>query len=362
MIYYLAPKGRCGVVNYINGRWRQSGCPEMQCKAFEDVFTCSTLPSGTWIFTGVEQLPPAGKRLADMVWQALTDAGQTVLNRPSLLPSRHGLLDTMRRVGINEFRSYLPDDIDKIRRYPVFVRVAEDHGGNLSGLLADRRELESSLRWQRLIGFKLDELLVIEFCDTANDLGEYRKYSAQCIQADVSARYLHVDKHWMVKAHGSTFRDEWAYEERNFIRENSEAGEIKKIFDLANIEYGRIDYGLMNGKIQVWEINTNPTIGGAPQRVNITKTPENVRRLQEPGKRIFFERFQSMLESIDSPHEQDVDIALRLPAVEMGTWREEVAANQRLLRRRKRLLSMSMWPMGKKARSLIKSVMGVARR
>jgi hypothetical protein len=30
------------------------------------------------------------------------------------------------------------------------------------------------------------------------------------------------------------------------------------IFELAGIEYGRIDYGLVGDKIQTWEINDNP--------------------------------------------------------------------------------------------------------
>jgi hypothetical protein len=33
-----------------------------------------------------------------------------------------------------------------------------------------------------------------------------------------------------------------------------------RIFDRAGITYGRIDYGLLSGRIQVWEINTNPMV------------------------------------------------------------------------------------------------------
>jgi hypothetical protein len=36
--------------------------------------------------------------------------------------------------------------------------------------------------------------------------------------------------------------------------------ELRQIFDLAGITYGRIDYGLRAEKIQVWEINLNPTL------------------------------------------------------------------------------------------------------
>jgi hypothetical protein len=36
---------------------------------------------------------------------------------------------------------------------------------------------------------------------------------------------------------------------------------VRRIFEKANIEYGRIDYGVCrDGRIVVWEINTNPMV------------------------------------------------------------------------------------------------------
>lgn len=359
MIYFLAPRGLCGIENYIYGRWRESNEPEIQCVAYEDVFMQQAVPGGTWIFVGAEQLPAIGKILAEAVWQSLTDAGQIVINRPQLLPSRHVLLDRMYRAGINEFRSYLPREICEEVRYPVFVRQAEQHTGSMSGLIGSRKQLEAFLRWQRLRGYKLDELLVIEFCDTANALGEYRKYSAQYVRGEVSARYLHVDTHWMVKAHGSTFNDQWAHEECEFIRENSHAAEIKNVFDLAKIEYGRIDYGLLDGRVQVWEINTNPTIGGPPPRSNVARTPPEIRSLLKPGKKIYFERFHSMLEAIDSPYEPGLDVELSLPAADVQAWQEAVKETQRLHQRRELLRRLSAWPPLQRASCIAKKALGV---
>jgi len=39
-------------------------------------------------------------------------------------------------------------------------------------------------------------------------------------------------------------------EEKQYLEDNPPSESIKKIFDLANIEYGRIDYGLLNGKFR----------------------------------------------------------------------------------------------------------------
>ena len=46
--------------------------------------------------------------------------------------------------------------------------------------------------------------------------------------------------------------------ERRYQAENPHRAELLEVFRLANIEFGQIDYALLNGRIQVWEINTNP--------------------------------------------------------------------------------------------------------
>jgi hypothetical protein len=49
-------------------------------------------------------------------------------------------------------------------------------------------------------------------------------------------------------------------EENKYISENPHADKILEIFDIAGIAFGRIDYGILNGTIQTWEINTNPLL------------------------------------------------------------------------------------------------------
>ena len=359
MIYYLAPKGCFGLERYVTGPWRQSNYPEILSLSYEDAFSRRELPTGTWIFSAVNQLTPAGKRLSEIIWQALTDAGQPVLNRPKLLPSRYSLLDQMYRTGINEFRSYLPGEIDDNLRYPVFVRLADQHTGSMSPLFTNRRQLESFLWWQRLRGYKSHELLVVEFCDTANDRGEYRKYSATYVQGEVAAQYLNVDRHWMVKHGGSIFRDEWVYEEREHIKQNVHATEVKKIFKMAKIDYGRIDYGLLDGKFQVWEINTNPSTGGPPRQSNAARTEPDIRKVEVPGRKLFFERFHTMLESIDSPHDPSMNVKLVLPENDLQIWRKEVRTTQRRLQRREVLSQISEWPPVNRARVIAKRAMGI---
>src|SRR6185295_3950970 len=49
-------------------------------------------------------------------------------------------------------------------------------------------------------------------------------------------------------------------EELRYVEENPHAAELAEVCRLAGIRYGRIDYSLLEGRPQVWEINTNPMI------------------------------------------------------------------------------------------------------
>ena len=48
-------------------------------------------------------------------------------------------------------------------------------------------------------------------------------------------------------------------DEYRIIEENRHAEELRPAFEIGGIEFGRADFGLVGGKPQVYEINTNPT-------------------------------------------------------------------------------------------------------
>ena len=49
-------------------------------------------------------------------------------------------------------------------------------------------------------------------------------------------------------------------EEYRLIKDNPYADKILNIFNIGHIEYGRIDFGLVENKIETYEINTNPYV------------------------------------------------------------------------------------------------------
>ena len=100
---------------------------------------------------------------------------------------------------------------------------------------------------------------MIEFCDAADEDAVIRKYGAFRVGDRILARQIHFSRRWVVR-----FPDirepATAREELDYVRSNPHREELAEIFALARIDYGRVDYSVVDGRIQVWEINTNPMI------------------------------------------------------------------------------------------------------
>ena len=64
----------------------------------------------------------------------------------------------------------------------------------------------------------------------------------------------------MLKHSQTEFTPAMVHDELNYVTQNPHEEQLLKIFALAQVEYGRIDYSIKNGKVQTWEINLNPTI------------------------------------------------------------------------------------------------------
>jgi hypothetical protein len=57
--------------------------------------------------------------------------------------------------------------------------------------------------------------------------------------------------------------------------------ELRKVFQLAGVDYGRIDYGVCHGRIQVWEINTNPVIIPRREKIDPRRLPAQSRSARQ---------------------------------------------------------------------------------
>jgi hypothetical protein len=228
--------------------------------SYEDVGDPGCLVDGAYVFCDVDRLPPLLAAKADAVWESLAKRGGAVrlLNRPGALMSRYQLLRALSDAGLNSFNVFRLDEINDRLRYPVFLRDAIEHTGTLSPLLADRQALEESIDGLLAAGSALSELLVVEYVDTSID-GMFRKYAGMRVGETIIAHHIMFAREWMVKG-PSLVSPEMVVEERVFQKENPHRGRIAEVFRLAGVDYGRIDYGLVDGRMQVWEVNTNPTL------------------------------------------------------------------------------------------------------
>jgi len=200
---------------------------------------------GTFIFGDVERLSPRMTRRASGIWAKLRNTGCRPLTHPARSLRRYDLQKALR----NDFRVFRPHEVPSDLRYPVFLRGENDHNGPRTQLIADEAGyLAARQRFPRK--------LVVEFLDTRDAEGVFRKYSAIRVGDTIIARHVFFSRSWVQK--GPDLLDEpLLQEEADYCEKNPHAAELRRIFDLAGVEYGRIDYTVWRGRLQVWEINTN---------------------------------------------------------------------------------------------------------
>jgi hypothetical protein len=163
----------------------------------------------------------------------------------------------LQKVLCNDFEVYRADDEMSDVRFPVFLRNENDHRGNLTPLIQTRAELDEAIESH-------PEALIVEFIDTSDKNGIYRKYSYYRIGDRLFPGHLDFSTSWLVKGGPHEPADpRLLSEHRAFVFESPHEKQVAEAFHRARIDYGRIDYAVSEGRLQVFEINTNPTLSGA---------------------------------------------------------------------------------------------------
>lgn len=257
MIYFIG--GAATIERYLSSHWGGPLVPRLQALSYENLFKRRTLPNGTYIFGEVDLLSNAAAERAAAVWAGLLDVpDNVVLNHPTSSMKRYELLRTLRVLGVNTFDVYRLTEARRPTRFPVFLRDANDHTGSLTTLLDTREALDLELARLCREGRSRDDKLIVEYCDTKDDHGVYRKYSAFIIGETVIPVPIAFSRQWVTKGSDAVLSDDLIREEWDYVTTNPHLPQLKEIFALAHISYGRVDYGVLNGMPQVWEINTNP--------------------------------------------------------------------------------------------------------
>lgn len=261
------------------------------------------LEPGTYILSALDQLSPAMLRVVTALHEQL--AGRTgfrFLNHPSRTLRRFELLTELNRLDRSAVRAVRATGRLEELRYPVFIRGECSHDGALSPLLHSPREVVAALgRAVTMRGRRPRDLLVVEFCPTADRQGVYRKYAAFVVGERILARSLDVGRAWMLKHDRTEFSEPTLLEQRDYVFGNPHARELAEIAAIAGVGYGRIDYAIKDGRIQVWEINLHPAIGRRGDGPVRNPVPAELEPLHRQTKERFYAAFHAALAAVDTP-------------------------------------------------------------
>lgn len=260
MIGFLVTNRHRYTIDTFVDEWAPELQDSVRVLAYEHLLDDVQLPVGSYVFSDLERLSgrklDAARRLYD---GARRDERIRTYNDPWTSLTRYPLLRTLREKGINDFNVYRLTDTRQPERFPVFLREEHQHNGSLTPLLRDQAELDRAISQLYVRRRGLADLLMIEFCDTSDDRGMFRKYAAFLVGDEVIPKHLFFNTGWLVK-HAHVVTDELVRQEMDYIHTNPHADELRKMFSAAGISFGRVDYGMVDGRVQVWEINTNPVL------------------------------------------------------------------------------------------------------
>ena len=297
MIIFLVCRGFGYTVAPIQ---RDPRAPKINVRAYDKVLTQPLLPKASYVFTDIDRLSSADRVAAGRLYERLAAGECRVFNDPARVRTRLPLLRELHRRGINDFNAYSVDEDTKPVRFPVFLRIANDHLGPLTDLISDQATLDRAIDGLMGMGYPRSELIIVEYAAESLRPGIYRKLSV----FRVGDRYIpHVGVHdtsWVIKEGRSGAASDDLYdEELQTMRTNPFAEHMKPIFEIAGIDFGRVDFSFVNGCPCVYEINTNPTIAG-PAAHPSAKRAESMQ--------IWWESLLSALNDIDDPNSPGTQI------------------------------------------------------
>lgn len=265
--------------------WMPDGKDLIDVVSYEKWSSWRAFASGVCIFTDLERLLPFETPMARDLANALSACPNkyTVYNEPGAYSGRFNLLKKLHAAGVNRFDAVRFEGDFSALRYPVFIRNEKDHKGPITGLLNNRSELDAAAAKLRASNVDLRYLIVVEYCHCVSPDGFFRKYSAVNVAGKLIPRHVLFSDDWSTK-NPDIVNEVSLAEEKAFVENLPHRDQVSEAFRLAGVEYGRIDYGLCEGRVQVWEINTNPVVVPRREKVDerrLTTQTESAHQIAE---------------------------------------------------------------------------------
>ena len=299
MIYFFSNRGNdFGIREFVEEYAPHLGS-RIRFPSYEDLPGLTRAEPGTYILSALDQLTPTGLALVAELEARLRSGGERfrVLNSPRRTLQRFDLLDALHREGLNKHGAARVRAGDATLRFPVFLREEHQHNGPLSPLLHTPADVHRAIARARVQGYAPEDLLLVEYFDAADAAGLYRKFAAHIIGTRILPHFVDVSRHWELQHGAAAFTEEMFREDQAYVRLNPHEPELRRIFALAGVEFGRIDYTLKGGAIETWEINLNPTFARYPA------LPAELERIRSETTALFIRAFEAAILEIDLPSE-----------------------------------------------------------
>jgi hypothetical protein len=325
MIYFFLKSSQVHTVQAFLESWGRDLSENIRIIFYDDPpeRTPTYFREGTAIFTDTERLTGSERWTADYYFKKLSDPASKVrvLNKPGRTLGRLELLREMTQAGLNDFRACRLTDNWRSLRYPIFFRCSKEHTGNLSPLLYSESEAVSSMRKLLREGRPMSAILAVEYLDTSDKEGIFRKYSAFFIGGKIIPRHLVFSRQWMLKT-PDLIDNMKLKEEEEYLRGNPHQDWIRKVFEIARTDYGRIDYALDKGRPQLWEINTAPIL---------MLHPDFYQKPHLENQRIFLAELTRALEffGMEKRSSEGMNIRAPLPILGFLKFRKKIGSLKR---------------------------------
>lgn len=272
--------------------------------SYEEAFRTNAVPVGHLIFSDFDRLTPylreGAARMAISLQQAVPEA--QVLNHPARTLERYPLLRALEAAGINSFTATRLDEGRPPERFPVFIRREDEALGPESALLPDRAAYDAALAALQREGKPLKGRLWVEYRAERDARGRFRKYGAFRIGERTMGHHIHVADDWMVKSASTDYTEADIADELAFVTANPHLEVLERACRIAGLDYGRIDYGLVEGRVEIYEMNTNPVL------------PKMLPRVERQERRAIARANQlAALQALDRPLRRSGYVTFHLP-------------------------------------------------
>jgi hypothetical protein len=274
MIYYVATERFSSTVRrFLKSHGKTLG-GILKSLTWEELFFERGGPIGHYIFTDFDRLSRYELECAAAFALALEKAAPEarILNHPLRALERFPLLVALHKAGINDFTATRLEAGERPPKYPVFIRAEDGYGGPETDVLSNDAEFDAAIAELARRGLPLRGRIAIGYAAERGESGHFQKYGAFNIDGDIIPVHVMNGRTWAVKSHIA--ENEWverrdeelglseavAADETEYVRNNPHSVDLARAFAIAGIGFGRADYGIVRGRVQIYEINTNPNL------------------------------------------------------------------------------------------------------